>query len=553
MMKLPEDAYKHLEIAYVMDKIAVHTPYGDFLKKQMKPYDLSEIELLKEELEETQLVVKLTQANRYGFIDLRNQFKRVKDLRGTFSRIRQKEILSVTELFEIKSLAMVMKKLALSCEKLSSSLKEEGGQYAKLPISATVVPQSDVEALLDPTGAGVETFYIYDDYSENLRELRAQMKRLEDQMAIERKHQRLFLEDQLDVRIRPNGEITVGKDDLQLMERIKNSESFIYSAETYMNTTFKIRQTEQSLEWLCELEGLRREEEEAEFAIRKALSRDLLKWVDALEENANRIGRLDLLMAKASFAVGFNCTKPELLKQGGIFIENGRHIKVEAQLKAEGRTFEGISVHLSPGATCITGANMGGKTVSLKLIGMLTAMAQYGLFVPAEAMKLCPRAFIYTSIGDLQNIDQGLSTFGAEIIKVRDAIKIANMDGLILIDELARGTNPREGYAISKAIIGRLKTQSSIAVITTHFDGLADDPEVKHLQVLGLSDANFDQIMLEMENDPQRGLALLHESMDYRLKEIHTPEEVPKDAIHIAQLMGLDEGLLEAAKAALLK
>lgn len=542
MMKLPEDAYKHLEMAYIMDKVTVHTPYGDYQKRQMKPYDRGEIQKLREELDEVEKVAKLIEANRYGFIDLRNQFKRVKDLRGTFARIRQNEILSVTELFEIKSLAMVMKKLSASCEKLSSGL----------PTTAKVQPQVDVEALLDPSGAGVETFYIYDDYSENLKELRRQMKSLEDQMAIERKQQKLLLEDQLDIRIRPNGEITIGKDDQILLERIKDSDAFIYAAETYMNTTFKIRQTEQSLEWLCELEGIRREEEEEEFLVRKSLSRGLTSLVEALEENAERIGRLDLLMAKAAFAVGFNCVKPVISEQGGIEITEGRHLKVETQLKGEGRAYEAISVYLNPGATCITGANMGGKTVSLKLIGMLTAMAQYGLFVPATSMKLCPRAFIYTSIGDLQNIDQGLSTFGAEIIKVRDAVKIAMLDGLILIDELARGTNPREGYAISKAIIGRLKKQSSISVITTHFDGLADDPEVKHLQVLGLSDANFDQIMLEMENDPQRGLALLHESMDYRLKEIHTPEEVPKDAIHIAQLMGLDEELLEAARAALI-
>jgi DNA mismatch repair ATPase MutS len=379
------------------------------------------------------------------------------------------------------------------------------------------------------------------------------MKQLEDQIGIDRKQQRIQLENQFDVRIRPNGEITVSKDDTELMDRLGRSEAFIYSAETYMNTTFKIRQTEQVGEWLCALEGFRYEEEEAEFAVRKDLSLELGKWVDLMEENALRIGVLDLLVAKSAFAVGYQCVMPEFDIAGGLHIEEGRHLKVEAQLKSDGRAFEAISIHIDRGVTCITGANMGGKTVTLKLLGMLVAMAQYGLFVPAKAMKLAPRSFIYTSIGDLQDIDQGLSTFGAEIVKVRDAVKIAGLDGLILVDELARGTNPREGYAISKAIIHHLKKQPSMTVITTHFDGLADEPDVKHLQVMGLSGANFEQIMLEMENDPQRGLALLHESMDYRLKEIHHNEEVPKDAIHIAQLMGLDEGILEEAKRVLIE
>lgn len=543
MMKLPEDAYKHLEISFVMDKIAVHTPYGEALKKQMKPYSAESFEALEAELEAVEQVTRLLEANRYGFIDLRNQFKRVKDLKGTFARIKAREVLSVTELFEVKSLAANMRKIEAASQKLGGTLPE----------TAQVVSLPEVEALLDPGQTGVETFYIYDDYSEALHQLRTQMKKLEDQIAIDRKRQRQALEAQLEIRIRPNGEMTVGKDDAALMARLEASEAFVYSAETYMNTTFKMRQTEQVGEWLCELEGLRYQEEEAEFAVRKQLSRNLDSWVAALEENTQRIGTLDLLVAKGAFAVGYHCVKPTFTTSGEIHIEEGRHLKVESQLKADGRAFEAISIHIRSGVTCITGANMGGKTVTLKLLGMLVAMAQYGLFVPAKAMTLSPRSFIYTSIGDLQDIDKGLSTFGAEIVKVRDAVKIAGLDGLILIDELARGTNPREGYAISKAIIQHLKAQSSMTVITTHFDGLADDPEVRHLQVMGLSGADFTKIMLEMENDPQRGLALLHESMDYRLKEIHHHEEVPKDAIHIAKLMGLDEAILENAKRILIE
>lgn len=550
MMKLPEDAFKHLDIAFVMDKIATHTPYGAALKKQMKPHSSEELESLQEELSAVAQVAALLEANRYGFIDLRNQFKRVKDLKGTFARIWGKEVLSVTELFEVKSLAMAMQKIETVSKKIeASSLKSAG----KFPESACVVALPEVERLLDPSRTGIETFYIYDDYSEELHLLRTQMKRLEDEIGIDRKRQRLLLESQLDIRIRPNGELTVSKDDLILMKRVTESDAFIYSAETYMNTTFKMRQSEQVGEWLCALEGLRYEEEETEFAVRKKLSRELGQWVDVLEENALRIGKLDLLVAKSAFAVGYHCVRPEFIESGGIYIEEGRHIKVEAQLKTDLRTFEPISIKIEEGVTCITGANMGGKTVTLKLLGMLVAMAQYGLFVPVKSMKLSPRSFIYTSIGDLQNIDQGLSTFGAEIVKVRDAVKIAKLGGLILIDELARGTNPSEGYAISKAIIHFLKKQPSMTVITTHFDGLADEDDVKHLQVMGLSGANFDQIMLEMENDPERGLALLHESMDYKLKEIHHPEEVPKDAIHIAKLMGLDEEILEEAKRVLCK
>jgi DNA mismatch repair ATPase MutS len=193
---------------------------------------------------------------------------------------------------------------------------------------------------------------------------------------------------------------------------------------------------------------------------------------------------------------------------------------------------------------------MGGKTVTLKMIGILVWLSQMGLFVPAEKMSLSLRGFIFVSIGDEQDVDLGLSTFGAEIIKVTKAVELSEKTGLVLIDELARGTNPKEGYAISKALISRLKTKSSMTVITTHFDGLADDDDVKHLQVCGLQGVDFTKLKDEIDN-PSIGMDILHEHMDYRLKEIHSPEEVPKDAVRIAKLMGLDADILEDARSIL--
>ena len=101
-------------------------------------------------------------------------------------------------------------------------------------------------------------------------------------------------------------------------------------------------------------------------------------------------------------------------------------------------------------------------------------MAQYGLFVPAQSMKYGLNRFIKSSIGDMQSTDSGLSTFGGEIKIVQEAISQADNRGLILIDDLARGTNPEEGYAISKEIVSYLKNKNSITVLTTHYDNVAN-------------------------------------------------------------------------------
>jgi len=222
----------------------------------------------------------------------------------------------------------------------------------------------------------------------------------------------------------------------------------------------------------------------------------------------------------------------------GLVLKNGRHPLVEAGLRKKGKAFTPVSVSLNQGVALITGANMGGKTVSLKMIGLLAAMAQYGFLVPADHMELSMNAFIYISAGDEQSIDLGLSTFGAEIRSIKEALLKSEEQGLVLIDELARGTNPHEGYAISKAIINYLSDKPCITVITTHFDGLAREG-IRHLQVKGLRNIDFQSI-----KDPEA----ISEYMDYTLIEVESESRVPQDAIKISRLMGVPEEILKNAE-----
>jgi DNA mismatch repair ATPase MutS len=173
-------------------------------------------------------------------------------------------------------------------------------------------------------------------------------------------------------------------------------------------------------------------------------------------------------------------------------------------------------------------------------------MAQYGLFVPCEHFEFEPANFIFLSSQDAQSIDKGLSTFGAEMVNVSEVLKREDR-GLILIDELARGTNPKEGFALSKAIVNYLKKKESVSVITTHFDGLGDAEDVLHLQVRGLSDVNFEDLKINLEHNLEK----LHQLMDYRLRVVHSKESVPKDALKISKLMGVNETILEDAKSIL--
>lgn len=164
-------------------------------------------------------------------------------------------------------------------------------------------------------------------------------------------------------------------------------------------------------------------------------------------------------------------------------------------------------------------------------------------------MALGLSKFIKVSIGDLQSMDKGLSTFGGEIKLISDAVEKSNEKGLILIDELARGTNPEEGYAISKALVQYLKDKQSITLITTHYDNIGNTEGVEHLQVIGLSNMDFDKLDKELKEDSKDKIDIINKYMDYRLKKVDkTTGETPRDAINIARIMGLDGRIIEIAE-----
>ncbi len=120
-------------------------------------------------------------------------------------------------------------------------------------------------------------------------------------------------------------------------------------------------------------------------------------------------------------------------------------------------------------------------------------------------------------------------------------IKSAEGRGLILVDELSRGTNPQEGYAISRSLTDYLNQRSTISVFTTHFDGIT--PGKMHYQVKGLRDLDFDAL-----ESRESVLKNLHQRMDYRLEAVREDRQVPKEALPISRLLGLEEEILQKAQ-----
>ena len=151
-MFISSETAKNLDLDFIFDKITVYTPYGEAHKKAMKPYMSQDKRELMEEFDRIEKIRGLIERQRYDFVEMRNYFKNIKDLRLTFERVDQGEILSTTELFEIKIFLSILKKLDITLRKLKWDIPED--------VRPIAIPC--LEKLFDPGESGTNTFYIYD-------------------------------------------------------------------------------------------------------------------------------------------------------------------------------------------------------------------------------------------------------------------------------------------------------------------------------------------------------------------------------------------------------
>ncbi len=527
-MLLDHRTRKLLELDRVLAELHPITPFGQQVKSEMKPYLPPEKAELMEELDRVEKLKELVDTQRSVFVEIRTAMRQVKDIRKSVERCMTGCVLSSVEFFELKNLVYLVRIMSESQKTL----------HWAMPDKYIIQELQWVEEILDPEKTGLKTFYLYDSYSPELYRLRKQRAEAEQKLDLLRKEVIKRVEADLEMAIRTNGEITISKGQTELIKKLQGYRYLLVINETYINMTFRVKPTDEMYKLMSAIEELRGEEAVEEARILEQLSGKVAVRGAEILRTMDAMGEFDLLTAKAYLANTFEAVKPEIRDEPVFNLKQGRHPIVEAGLKKRGKDYTPINASLKEGATLITGANMGGKTVSLKLLGLMAAMAQYGLLVPAESLVLSMQAFIFLSAGDEQSIDLGLSTFGAEIQSIKEALEKSDRSGMILIDELARGTNPQEGFALSAAIISYLMKKPCITVITTHFDGLVK-PGVKHLQVNGLRNIDCSRI-----KNPEH----ISEYMDYTLIEIEGDAVVPRDALNISRLMGVPEEIVKTAE-----
>ena len=279
-------------------------------------------------------------------------------------------------------------------------------------------------------------------------------------------------------------------------------------------------------------------ESSEELRIRRELSEKLLPYREKLLYATEKIGEADRIFAKAALAQKLGAVRPHMHAHH-IRMVQMQNPAVEKILNEKGQTLTPVDIIAESGSTVITGANMGGKSIKLRTLALNAYTAMCGMYVFAQEAHFPDLEGISMIAEDSEDLENGLSTFGGEIMRLKDELKNTDRKVLLLFDEPARGTNPQEGAKIVRALVKFLNTAQAISVFTTHYDGVAACAR-RHYRVAGLQTFDFSRA------SGKSGLELLSLNMDYSLYEAAPDESCPKEATEICKMLLKGEPLLDA-------
>ncbi len=232
---------------------------------------------------------------------------------------------------------------------------------------------------------------------------------------------------------------------------------------------------QETLEFANELTNLLYEEEEEIKRILKTLTNSLRPYASALQKQQDYLTHIDVLSAKARYAESIQATLPALSQERRLFLKNAFHpLLLEANKKTKKKTYpQTIELHQENRIIVISGPNAGGKSITLKTVGLLQLMLQSGMLIPVDVQSEIPIfKKILTDIGDNQSIENHLSTYSYRLKTMNQFLKKCNKNTLFLIDEFGTGSDPELGGALAETFLEVFYEREAFGIITTHYTNL---------------------------------------------------------------------------------
>lgn len=282
-----------------------------------------------------------------------------------------------------------------------------------------------------------------------------------------------------------------------------------------------------------EIDVIKEQLKEEEYQVRIQISTYIAKYQNQLVMATKQIAYLDLLIAKAKLARLYKLSKPKVGEK--IILEDSYNPYVKKVVEENNYNYVPLNIEITRKVQLITGSNMSGKSVTLKNIILNVLCFQYGIYPFAENAEIPLVDYIVYISDELQDIENSLSSFGKEVVVLNESLEfIKGKNGLMVLDEFARGTNPIEAKMIVVGLCKYLEEQKAYSILSTHLD-LDLDIDYTHYQVAGLSNCKEECLT---SDDILR-------VMDYSLMKVNKNTKVPNDAFKVMNFLNLNRELKE--------
>lgn len=503
---------KTLEYHKIIEKLTEYAASepGKRLCRELEPSSDFE-EIVQAQAETADAVARVRQKGSVSFAG-------ISDIGGSLKRLEIGSSLSIHELLAVSSL--------LTCAARAKNYGRR--QESELPDDSLDEMFRSLEPLTNVnneiTRCIISEEEVADDASPGLRHVRRQMKitgdRVHTQLNAILNSSRTMLQD-------PVITMRDGRYCLPVKAEYKSSFQGMVHDQSATGSTLFIEPMA-IIKLNNELRELEiREQKEIEMVL-AALSMELVPYVETSLINLKLLTKLDFIFARAALARHYNCSMPKFNKNGYIHIKDGRHPLLDPKKVVPINVYLGKDFDL----LIVTGPNTGGKTVSLKTVGLFTLMGQSGLQIPAfDGSELAVFDEVFADIGDEQSIEQSLSTFSAHMTNIVKILEKADSHSLCLFDELGAGTDPTEGAALAIAVLSFLHNMKCRTMATTHYS---------ELKVYALTTPGVENACCEFDVETLRPT--------YRLL-IGIPGK--SNAFAISQKLGLPDFIIQDAKSRL--
>jgi DNA mismatch repair protein MutS2 len=502
------------------------TPYG--LINKGKYYVFDDSEMLQQQHNLIGLVMQFINHNSFNSDKIENRLKKI-PLLNTLN----KKTFHTTDIF-------LVKKLLLNYKHIVDLLNDELIQNIEISFLS-----NELLSYLSPDGENKETFHLSASYSKELSEIREKVSEKDKALSELKKIRLQEIYDSYDLDFRFRDFIIVKEEQANLLDN-----DLVYK-EVYDQTSLVVKPVlpKEYFHIHLEKEDLLLAEQKSEQEVLETISKKIIAEKHRILSYLQKIESLDILFAKARLAIKYEMSKPSLDENANITILNARYLPLANKCTKLGTTYTPLTAEFDQHTIVVTGSNMGGKTMLLRTIGFMQVLTQMGFWVPADHYSTTIFENISYIGEDLSDKVEGLSSFGFEIHNISEALEEKNSNSLMLIDEFAKTTNSLEAKAIIAAMLKSFSLNKSITCfLSTHFMELPQFSEVSFYKMKGLDYKEYENYYTkEKQYSLSERIKIINSFMRYEVVKTDSKDKT-YDAIKIADILGLDKGIIKYTK-----